>query len=315
MKNRIILFIITTFLVVSPAACSNNSPAPNNPDNPGKPGPRLNEIQKQWAALSGNRQGKVVFSVPPHMYILYLHSGTLKKIPGITTAGAKGRRLRGKSPRPSWSPNGNKFVYRFQGNIYICHENGSPKKITHPDMDCSDETRWTWHIENNTDWITGPSKNKNIIMVNTQNPTEIKTLYNRGDVEKHCDMTGSGQLVYDNGSDIYVTPARSHSRGVKISNGQSCRPCASPGNRAAWLTVPHLKYYIHDASTGKLLQTLDAPPGEELYRLNWSNHPDFAVHMFGSRGDERMNVRKISTAQAIFIGNGWDPDLWVGEKE
>jgi hypothetical protein len=77
------------------------------------------------------------------------------------------------------------------------------------------------------------------------------------------------------------------------------------------LTVPHLKYFIFDGATGKSLGVLEAPEGEELYRLNWSNHPDFAAHMFGSRGNDKMQVRKISTGGNVFIGYGWDPDLWM----
>jgi hypothetical protein len=150
-----------------------------------------------------------------------------------------------------------------------------------------------------------------VILVKIADPRVVKIAYDGGDVEKHCEITGENHVVYDNGSDIYVTPAFSGSKGNKISWGQSCRPCASPDNRAAWLTVPHLKYFMFDAGTGKSLGALEAPEGEELYRLNWSNHPDFAVHMFGSRGNDKMQVRRIGTGGNVFIGYGWDPDLWV----
>lgn len=271
-------------------------------------------IISEWATLSGNSEGKVIFSQPPHMFILHLNTGELKKIPNVITDGSKGRKRRGKSPRPSWAPDGKHFVYRYADAVYICDEKGIKTTVSNDKMDCSEETRWTWYRENDTDWLVGPAKSGNVILVNIANPSIIKSVYDGGDVEKHCELTGSNHLVYDDGSDIYVTPAYSNSKGIKISRGQSCRPCASPGNRAAWLTVPHVKYLIYDAATGKALGVLKAPEGEELYRLNWSNHPDFAVHMYGSRGYEKMHVRKISTGESVFIGFGWDPDLWVGEK-
>ncbi len=273
--------------------------------------PAKKTIVSEWAKLSGNSDGKVIFAHPPHMFVLYLHTGTLKKIPNVITAGAKGRRRRGKSPRPSWAPDGKRFVYRYDNTVYVCDEKGNKTVVSNDRMDCSDETRWTWHRENNEDRLAGPSKNGNVILVTIANPSIIKTVYGGGDVKKHCELTGQNHLVYDNGSDIYVTSVYGHSRGIKISGGQSCRPCASPDNRAAWLTVPHTKYLVYDAATGRALGVLRAPEGEELYRLNWSNHPDFAVHMYGSRGYEKMHVRKVSTGEAVFIGFGWDPDLWV----
>jgi hypothetical protein len=125
-------------------------------------------------------------------------------------------------------------------------------------------------------------------------------------------LTGTGNyVVYDDDSDIYVVPFGSSEPGIRISEGQSCRPCAAADDRVAWLPSPHNKYRVHDATNGKFLQDLNAPEGEEIYRLNWSNDPDFAVHMFGSSGNTRIQVRKISSRQYIFIGHGWDPDLWV----
>ena len=270
-------------------------------------------IISEWAKLSGNCEGKVVFAQPPHMMVLYLHSGELRKIPNVTTGGAKGRKMRGKSPRPSWAPDGKRFVYRYDNAVYVCDEKGNKTAVSNGHMDCSDETRWSWHRENNDDWLVGPSKSGNVILVNIANPSIFKTVYDGGDVEKHCELTGQNVLVYDDGSDIYVTPAYSNLKGTRISRGQSCRPCASPDNRAAWLTVPHVKYLIHDAATGKSLGALRAPEGEEIYRLNWSNLPDFAAHMYGSEGNEKMHVRKISTGEAVFIGFGWDPDLWINK--
>jgi hypothetical protein len=179
-------------------------------------------------------------------------------------------------------------------------------------MDCSDETRWSWYRENNIDWLVGPSKEENVILVKVSEPSIVRTAYSGGDVEKHCELTGTGKyVVYDDGSNIYTTPFGSSAKGIKISEGQSCRPCASPDDRAAWLPVPHTRYKIYNASTGQFLGDLQPPPREELYRLNWSNHPDFAAHMFGSRGDTKMHVRKISSGEYVFIGYGWDPDLWV----
>ncbi len=271
-------------------------------------------MSQQWATLSGNKKGKVVFAQPPHMYILELHTGKLFQVPNVVTAGAKGRRQRGKAPRPSWAPDGKQFVYRFENKVYVCDEKGNKKAIENSRMDCGYETRWSWRREKDrSDWIVGPSTDRNVIQVNIAQPSKVKTLYNGGDVVLHCEVTGSEHIVYDNDSNIMVTPAYTGISGLKISKGQSCRPCASPDNRVAWLPNPHTRYDIHDAETGKFIQALHAPEGEEIYRLNWSNLPDFAVHMFGSRGDNRMNVRKVSTGEHIFIGYGWDPDLWIEE--
>ena len=274
-------------------------------------GPDKVTLSKGWAILSGGRKGKVVFAQPPHLYVLDLEKGTMKQVPRVVVDGAKGRRNRGKSPRPSWAPDGKQFVYRYNSHVFVCNEEGKRKAILNELMDCSNETRWSWRRENGEDWLVGPSKDRNVIMVKVDDPTVVKTPYNGGDVDKHCEITGEGHVVYDNGDDIFVTPAYSGSKGIKISKGQSCRPCASPENRVAWLPVPHVKYEVHDAVTGRELEPLEAPKREEIYRLNWSNLPDFAVHMYGSRGNTRMHVRKVSTGEALFIGYGWDPDLWV----
>ena len=244
--------------------------------------------------------------------VLDLTTGSEKEVPGVVTAGAAGRRLRGKSPRPSWSPRGDRFVYRYDNQIYVCDEAGRKQVIANPQMDCTDETRWSWFRQGDTDWLAGPSQQGNVILVKVSDPAAVRTAYSGGDVEKHCEITGTGRyVVYDNGSDIYVTPLGSPGQGIKISVGQSCRPCAAPDDRAAWLPSPHTKYHIYAAATGTFLGDLKAPPGEEIYRLNWSNDPDFAVHMYGSSGNTRMNVRKVSSGDFVFIGNGWDPDLWV----
>jgi hypothetical protein len=34
--------------------------------------------------------------------------------------------------------------------------------------------------------------------------------------------------------------------------------------------------------------------------------------MYGAAGNTRMHVRRVSTGANLFIGYGWDPDLWVG---
>lgn len=273
--------------------------------------PDKKKIIKGWSKLSGNRKGKVVFARPPHMFILYLDTGLLKRIPNVTVTGGKGRRNRGKTPRPSWFADGKRFVYRYNKTVYVSNENGNKTVISNKKMDCSDETRWTWHRQNEQDWVVGPSINENVILVKISDPTVVKIAYHGGDVEKHCEITGENYVVYDNGSDIYVTRAYSQSKGIKISRGQNCRPCASPDNRVAWLPSPHIKYLVFDASTGRSLGAIHAPEGEEIYRLNWSNDPDYAVHMFGSRGYTRIQVRKVSTGENLFIGWGWDPDLWI----
>lgn len=272
------------------------------------------EIVLGWAKLSGNNRGKVIFAQPPKMIILDLKTGSKKEVPGVTTAGAKGRFSRGKSPRPSWSPGGRRFLYRYDGSIYVCDEQGNKKKIENQQMDCSHETRWSWCVEQGEDWALGPSKQGNVIQVKINDPTVVKIVYSGGDVVKHCEKTGTGtHVVYSGRRDVFVVPVggKSKQESRKISRGQSCRPCAAPDNRAAWLPVPHVRYFIHDAASGKQVGVLPAPPGEEIYRLNWSNHADFAVHMFGSRGNERIHVRRISTGEYLFVGNGWDPDLWI----
>lgn len=276
--------------------------------------PVLKEIVKGWAKMSAGKKGKVIFAQPPKMVILDLNTGKKKEVPGVVVGGAKGRFGRGRSPRPSWAPDGKRFIYRHNGSIYTCDEQGSKKEIKNDLMDCSDETRWTWHTEKGEDWAVGPSTAGNVIMVKISDPAVVKTVYSGGDVVKHCEMTGTGQyIVYARRRDVFVVRvgSRSVENSRKISQGQSCRPCAAPDYRVAWLPVPHYKYIIHDARNGEQIGVLDAPPGEEIYRLNWSNHPDFAAHMYGSRGNERIHVRRISTGEYLFIENGWDPDLWI----
>lgn len=279
------------------------------------PPPSAKEMVKGWTDLSGNRKGKVVFARPPKMFVLDLTTGLEKEVPNVIVTGAPGRRLRGKSPRPSWAPDGKYFVYRYNNNIYICDEAGNQSIIENERMDCGDETRWSWFRQDNTDWLVGPSKDRNVILVKVFDPSEVKVAYSGGDVKWHCELTGTGKYVVffdgSRSSSIFVRPFGSSSKGKSISMEQSCRPCAAPDDRVAWLPAPHVKYHIHDASNGQFLGDLSAPPGEELYRLNWSNHPDFAAHMFGSRGNTRMYVRKVSTGGYVYIGCGWDPDLWV----
>lgn len=280
------------------------------------PPPPAQKIIKGWANLSGNRKGKVIFARPPKMFVLNLTTGMEKEVLNVVVAGAPGRRLRGKSPRPSWAPDGKHFVYRYNNNIYVCDEAGNKQIITNEQMDCRDETRWSWFRQENIDWLVGPSKDRNVILVKVSDPSMVKVAYKGGNVQLHCEITGTGKyMVYDDGSDIYVTSFGSSEKGIRISKGQSCRPCASPDDCAAWSSADHGKYNIHNAANGQFLSDLNAPPDDgELYRLNWSNDPDFAVHMFGSRGNTKMHVRKVSTGGYVYIGCGWDPDLWVGGK-
>ena len=272
-------------------------------------------IADGWAELSGKSLGKVVFARPPKMFLLDLTTGIEKEIPGLVVAGAAGRKLRGLSPRPSWAPDGKKFAYRFDNRVYVCDESGRKRVIINSQMDCSEETRWSWYRDGGMDWLAGPALDKNVILVNVSDPAIVKIAYGGGDVQKHCEITGSGRyVVYDDGSNIYVTSFGGNEKGIRISQGQNCRPCAAADDRAAWLPSPHSRYRIYNAANARFLQDLLAPPGEELYRLNWSNLADFAVHMFGSTGNTRMHVRKIATGRYFFIGCGWDPDLWVGPQ-
>ena len=270
------------------------------------------KIAEAWKKLSNNRKGKVIYAQPPKMFILDLTRGLKKEVPNIVVTGGSGRMRRGNTPRPFWSPDGKKFIYRYDNNIYISNENGNKRVIHNELMDKSKETRWSWWNDEEGEWAVGPSKNRNIILVKISNPLILRTVHKGGNVTKHCEITGNGKyLVYVYGRHIYLTRAWSHSPGKKISERQACRPCAAPDNRVAWLPAPHYAYIIHDAVNGKRMGELKAPEGEEIYRLNWSNDPDFAVHMFGSRGNTRIHVRKVSTGDNIFIGSGWDPDLWV----
>jgi hypothetical protein len=315
--NVLIYLAACFFLVLSPvltAGCNIDDPGAQ--ESTDEPAPAA--IASGWAVLSGKRWGKVVFARPPRMIVLDLSTGIEREVPGIVTAGAKGRRLRGKSPRPFWGPDGKRFVYRYNGSVYVSDEEGNKKIIHNERMDCSDETRWSWYREQEkgTDWLVGPSIEGNVLLVKVSEPSVVRVAYGGGDVELHCELTGSGRyVVYDDGSDIYVTAFGNKSKGKPISKGQSCRPCASPDDRAAWLPSPHTRYHIYDASNGNFLGDLPAPKGEEIYRLNWSNDPDFAVHMYGSRGNTRIQVRKVSTGEHLFVGNGWDPDLWVESRK
>lgn len=246
------------------------------------------------------------------MFCLDLTTGIEKEIPGVVVAGAAGRKLRGRSPRPFWAPDGKKFVYRFDNRVYVCDESGRKRAIINSRMDCSDETRWSWYREAGKDWLAGPSLDKNVILVNVTDPAVVKTAYAGGDVQKHCEITGTGRfVVYDDGSHIYAVPFGGKDKGIRLSQGQSCRPCAAADDRAAWLPSPHDRYRIFQAATGRFLGDLMAPPGEEIYRLNWSNAADFAVHADGAGSAVRVHVRKISTGAYLFVGYGWDPDLWV----
>ena len=267
----------------------------------------------KWADFSGNLPGKVVFARPPQMLCLDLASGVERMVPGVEVAGAPGRRLRGGSPRPFWAPDGSRFAYRFANRVYVCDEAGSRRLVSNSRMDCSDETRWSWHRRQGKDWLAGPSVEGDVILVSVEDPGLVRTAYGGGNVKKHCEITGSGRfIVYDDGSCIRVTRFGGRERGITISSGQSCRPCAAADDRAAWLPSPHDRYRIFTADSGRFLGDLLAPPGEEIYRLNWSNLPDFAVHAHFAGAAPRTHVRKASTPAALLTRSGWDPDLWIG---
>lgn len=276
----------------------------------------INEMISRWKVLSDNRKARVIYAEPPHMMVLDLVSGVRKKIPGITVEGGRGRRNRGLTPRPFWSPGGKRFIYRYQNRVYVSNLKGEKKRIANKAMDTGKETRWSWWREGKTDWAVGPSKSGNVILVNISNPSITRTVYRGKDVLWWCEITGTGKhVVVDTGEDIYVAPTGNHTRRVRISYGQSCRPCAAPDDRVAWLPGNHIRYHIHNARDGKPLGKLLAPRKEGIYRLNWSNHPDFAAHMYGSGNSQRMHMRRISTGGYVFIGHGWDPDLWVETGE
>lgn len=273
------------------------------------------EISRMWKDFSGRRKGKIIYADPPDMIILYLHNGIRKKIEGIEVEGGKGRRNRGKTPRPFWAPDGTFFVYRYSGNIFIADEYGKKRAIQNHKMDTSKETRWSIIELGGKNFIFGPSKSKKGIAVSVEDPAVSIDIFPFPVIDKHCELTGDGKfIVYNSSSDIYVAGLSEKDKGVKISFRQNCRPCASPENYAAWLPAPHYKYNIHSVRDGKFVKALKAPVNGEIYRLNWSNDEEFVVHMFGSRGNTRMHVRKISNGESLFVGNGWDPDLWV-EKD
>ncbi len=282
------------------------------PDN-GGPGPALRDIVKGWEKLSGRRRGKIIFARPPRLMILNLETGLSREVPAIVVAGGKGRTLRGKSPHPCWSADGSRFVYRYAGNIYVGDELGRRTRVGDPRMDASDETSWSWFSGQGQEWVAGPALDGSMIALDPAGRRAGLILHAGLDIRKHCEITGSGRfVVYDDGGSIYVAPCASAEKGIRVSSGQSCRPCAAPDDRVAWLGSGHSGYQIYDAARGKWLGSLAAPPGEEIYRLNWSNDPDFAAHMYGSHGNERMHVRRISDGEYLYIGNGWDPDLWLG---
>lgn len=275
--------------------------------------PSQDSIGIKWKKFSGGRDGKLIYANPPDLFVLYLKTGNLNRIDGIRVDGGKGRWNRGKTPRPFWSPDGSFFVYRYSGRIYMADEKGKKKAVVNERMDTSNETRWSIVNLRGVDYIFGPSKDKTGIAVSINDPSVVLELFPYPVIDKHCELTAdAGYLVYSTNSEIYIADLSVNSEGIKISHGQNCRPCASPRSYAAWLPAPHLKYNIHDIRTGKLYKELKAPVNEEIYRLNWSNDEEFAVHMFGSRGNTRIHIRKISSGESFFAGTGWDPDLWIG---
>ncbi len=275
-----------------------------------------NILKARWEMFSGGREGKIVYADPPNMIFIDLKNGSRRKIPGIITEGGKGRRNRGKTPRPFWSPDGKIFVFRYSGSIYTADESGIKKRIFNKRMDTSNETRWSIIKLNGKYNVFGPSKNRTGIAVSIENPEDLSELFPYPVIGKHCEVTSDCKfIVYGSRKNIFVADLSSGSPGIKISNGQNCRPCASPSSFAAWLPAPHYKYNIHSIKDGRFIKELNAPENGEIYRLNWSNDEEFAVHMFGSRGNTRMHIRKISSGESLFIGNGWDPDLWIGKDQ
>ena len=273
-------------------------------------------IADDWAKMAGAMKGKVVYASPPTLKVLDLSTGQAKDVPSVTVAGSPGRSGRGKTPRPSWSPEGDRFLYRYNGKIYVCDPAGNKEELSNSKMKKGDETRWSWWKGDGGHWAVGPSTSGGVIRVNISKPSEVKTVYGGSNVKNWCEMTGTGKyVVYFDGSNVNVTSAGSSDKGKRISSGQSCRPCAAPDDRAAWLQNPHTKYHIHNAKTGASMGALKAPSGEEIYRMNWSNLPDYAAHMDGSESAQkrRMHVRKISNGAKAYIGIGWDPDLWAGD--
>ncbi len=280
--------------------------------NAGNLEPDAREIASGWEKLAKGRKGKLIFAKPPRLLVLNLDSGEKRELPGIVVAGGKGRNARGKSPCPFWAANGKKFLYRFAGHVYVGDEQGHKTVVADRRMDTGDETSWSWLAAFGQDWAVGPALNGDMIAVNPEDAGASWIVYYGKNIKKHCEITGSGRfVVYDDGKSVYVTRTGSGARGMKISRGQSCRPAAAPDDRVAWLAQAHRSYRIHDAASGRELASLLAPPGEEIYRMNWSNDPDFAAHMFGSRGNERLNVRRVSSGEYLYVGTGWDPDLWL----
>ena len=269
-------------------------------------------IKDKWGIFSSGKKGKLIYAVPPDMFILYLHSGINRKIDGIRTEGGPGRFNRGKTPRPFWNSSGSYFVYRYRSYVYLSDENGKKRIIFNKLMDRSKETRWSFTVYKGKEWIFGPSLKKTGILVDPKNPDNFIEIFKLPEIDKHCEMTADGKhMVYDNGKDIFLKKIDSSLPGIKISEGQSCRPCASPGKFVGWLGAPHIKYLLFYSKNGKLFKELSAPPNEELYRLNWSNYEKYAVHMFGSRGNTKITVRNIENGDSLYTVNGWDPDLWI----
>ncbi len=273
-------------------------------------------LRRTWKNFSGNKSGKVIYASPPDLIILYLHTGEKIRMENVVVEGGKGRWKRGKTPRPFWSPDGNFFVFRNKGKVFRGDESGTISIIDNPLMDTSKETRWSVIYYKDDYYTFGPSVKGKGIAVKINNPSTSFIIFNFPIIDKHCELTGDlKHIVYAADRDIYLADIESRNKGIKISFGQSCRPCASPSEYVAWLPAPHIKYNLHSSKNGKLVKILKAPENEEIYRLNWSNKEEYAVHMFGSRGNTKMYVRKISTGESLFIGNGWDPDLWIGDNQ
>ncbi len=274
------------------------------------------DIGRKWTKFARGREGKLLYSNPPHLMIMSLNDGIVKKLKGIVVEGGKGRWKRGKTPRPFWSPDGSFFVYRYSGNIFIADEHGKKVMISNRKMDTSKETRWSIIVLNEKNYIFGPSKAGTGIAVKIDDPEIVIEIFPFPVIDKHCELTGDGKyIVYNNGKDIFVAELSSNNKGIKISSGQNCRPCASPLNYAAWLPAPHFRYNLHNVKDGQFVKALKAPEKEEIYRLNWSNDEEFAVHMFGSRGNSRIHIRNIINGESLFVMNGWDPDLWIGNHQ
>ncbi len=276
---------------------------------------RFITIQAQWKKMFGDKKGKLIFAKIPYLYILYLPEMKIYKLPNIKVEGGKGRFNRGKTPRPFWSTDGKRFVFRNSQGVFVSNEKGETTKIINSFMDTSIETRWSWMVEDKINYVVGPTLKGGMIAININNNNLSKQLYQGNDIKYWCEITGDKKYIvyYDKKHDIRVVKRGSKNKGILISKGQSCRPVASPNNIISYLNHSHDEYLMFMINDKGLtpLPPLKAPKEEELYRFNWSNLSDYGVHMFGSRGNSKITIREISSNKSIYVLDGWDPDLWI----